>query len=360
MTQRALLPALRAVVFTFLATLLPTALVAQEGFDFDEEEVDTFGEPMEFDEDEAWGTEDEWGTDDGWGADEGTTGTTTPAAPQVSTVTGLFVPGTALAPELADLLTQTLLTELGTIEGYQTVGNDALRTEFEIMGADLAYECAFDPVCLGRYGRQLGLGKIVVGRVEAARDGGWETTIDLVDAATSTIENYRFFTTPARLADVQTALVPQLRLLFGLRPIGAGGGNVRSGPSPVQRGMAWTTLGLGVASIGAGVAFGLQANSIRNELEDCALVETAGAGFVCEITQTAARDRIDDGKKAALLSNVFLGTGLFLSAGSIVLFTVTPGGDIDEDADLASAPREFRVRPVVSHTQVGLSGSIRF
>ncbi len=354
-------PAALAVVLASLSA----PLLAQDGFDFSEDEVDTFGEGMDFTEedwgDETWGDEtgdDGWGDEgDGWGDDE-TVVEVEPLGPP--TVTGLFVPSSTAPASVADALTASLMTDLLALEGQEAVSNESLRLEFEIMGAELAYECAFDPICLGRYGRQLGIDKIVVGRVDPGRNGGWDTTIDLIDSNSSQIENYRVFATPESTEAVSAAMSGQLRTLFGLRPIGSESGPTRSGPSPVQRAMAWTTLSLGVGAIGAGVVFGLQANSIEKELTECALLETP-AGLVCaEYTQIDAQSRIDDGERAALLSNVFLGTGLFLAAGSIVLFTVTPGGDIDEDADLARAPRQLRLAPMVARGHVGVSGSLRF
>lgn len=363
MVQKALSGAWALAMAAAATALLAGPAQAQDdGFDFSEDEVEEFGEGLDFtDEEEGWGDEGDGTGDDGWGE---TTDEVVPVGPVddgITTVTGLFVPSGAIDPAIADALTETLLNELSALEGYTTVSNESLRTEFDIMGAELAFECAFDPICLGRYGRQLGLDKVVVGRVDAT-DDGWQTTIDLIDSNSASIENYRFFQTEARLLDVQETLAPQLRTLFGLRVVGDNGPDVRQGPSPVQRAMAWTTLGLGVASLGAGVAFGLQASAAEKDLTDCNIItiDLDAELFACEQTQREAQATIDDGKKAALLSNIFLGTGLFLSAGSIVLFTVTPGGDIDEDADLASRQREFRIAPVFARDRFGVSGSIEF
>ena len=78
------------------------------------------------------------------------------------------------------------------------------------------------------------------------------------------------------------------------------------------------------------------------------------------MTQLEARPMIDDGRRDATFSNVFIGGGLFLGVISAVLFTVTPGGDIDEDADLAQRNRDWRVTPAVSREGLGFSGSWTF
>ncbi len=350
--------ALMTVVF-YTVVIAPSAAMAQ-GFDFDEDEVDDFSEPMDFGDDEGFDADD-WGDDswedDGWGEEPSTS--TQPADDGVITVTGLFVPGGALDAATADGLTASLLDALGTLPGYVTVSNAPLRAEFDIMGARLAQECALDPVCLGRYGRNLGIDKIVVGRAEGS-GANWSTTIDLVDAGSSAIENYRYFTTEPRAAAIEGALTPQLRTLFGLRPVDTGGVARRTGPSPAQRAMAWTTLGLSVAALGAGVAFGLQASGTSDDLDNCTLLDGADGSVVCDITQVEAQQMIDDGKRQALMSNIFLGSGLFLGVTSIILFVITPGGDIDEDADLAQAPRRLRLAPSVTRDGFGVAGSLSF
>jgi hypothetical protein len=185
--------------------------------------------------------------------------------------------------------------------------------------------------------------------------------VNLVDAESSSIENYRLFVTESRVNAVADPMERQLRTLFGLRIISESGPAGPTGPSTAQRAMAWTTLGLGVGALAAGIVFGLDANSIDDDLTNCDVVETSDGRITCDLTQVEARAMIDDGKSAATLSNVFIGAGLFLAVGSIILFTVTPGGDIDADADLVRAPRRFQLAPAVSADgRYGVSGALTF
>lgn len=341
------------------AVLLPSDAFAQ-GFEFGEDEAEDFGEPMDFGDD-GWeddGWDDGGVVDDGWGDDTPTTPVTAPVL-DPSTVTGIIVPGDALAPALADQLTAVLMTELGNIEGNVVVSNQALQEEFEIMGAELAMECAFDPVCLGRYGRNLGLGRIVVGRVGQTPNGLWGTTIDLFETATSSIVNYRYFETEARTVSVQEAMPSELRQLFGIREQRAVVGPGRTGPSTAQVALAWTTAGLAVGAVATGIVFGLQARSGEGDIDDCNLIDTASGDPVCELTQREARPIIDDARADARLSNIMIGSGLFLGVLSVVLFTVTPGGDIDEAAGLTQR-REWRLAPAATRGGFGLNGSLSF
>lgn len=350
--------AICVIAATFLTTTagLPVVYAQDDGgFVFDDEEVEDFGEPMEFGEDDLDDLGDDGWGDDGWGEEP------EDVAPALATntVTALMIPGETLAPQLADFLTESLLREVGALEGYEVVSNQGLRDEFEIMGAELALECAFDPICLGRYGRQLGLSRVVIGRVNAAEGEMWGTTIDLVDTENSAITNYRYFETEARAAAVDVALGAQVRQLFGIREAREDAVVGRTGPSVGQKVAAWSTAGLAVGAIGAGIAFGLQSRSIQDDLENCDTVTAYDGEDVCDLTQRDGQSEIDDGKRAALLSNVFIGTGLMLGVVSTVLFTVTPGGDIDEAAETARVS-DVRIAPTAGPDSVGLSGSLRF
>jgi hypothetical protein len=353
----------------FPALLAPAQAWAQDdgGMTFDEEEVETFGEPMEFGEEEVDPLGgDDWGSEDDWSEET----PTEPVQPTVVddgviTITGYIVPGDAIDAAQAQALTDTVMSNLATFNLYNVVVSDPLQTEFAMMGGDFPMTCSFDPVCLGRYARPLGIEKVVVGRVEVNDAGQWAVTIDLIDSGNSSIENYRLFTTTPDVAGVQGALEPQMRTLLGIRREQVEQDDRRRGPSPVQLGLAWGTLGLGVASLGVGVFFGTRATALEDELTDCSLVESADGVFVCDVTQTSARGTIDDGKSAATLANVFVGTGLLLAVGSVLLFTVTPGSDIDENADVSERPRErgirnVRVAPSFDQRSVGLAGGFEF
>lgn len=362
---------LAGVILPFVVNTLVLAPAWSQESDewvFDEEESMDFSEPMEFGEDEV----DDWG-EDSWGEDDWDTTDTTPAVTPdvvvddgIVTVTALVIPGGPAGPVEADELTSVLMVELANLAelgNFEVVSNEPLRTEFDIMGGEFARECAFDPVCLGRYGRQLGLDKVVVGRVGLNDLGQWSATIDLIDASQSTVANYRVFVTEPSVDAVAAAANNQLRTLFRIRREQTTASTGRSGPSPVQKALAWSSLGLGLVSLGVGFAFGAQAGSLEDELSDCDLVPSAGGDLVCAQTQLQAQSTIDDGKSKAALANVFIGTGLLLTVGSILLFTVTPGGDIDEDAQASDSNRRIRnlrFSPTVGARGAGFAGSFDF
>jgi hypothetical protein len=227
------------------------------------------------------------------------------------------------------------------------------------MGAELAFECAFDPICLGRYGRELGLDRIVVGRVAAAADGKWGTTFDLFETPTSAIASYRYFETPAGVNIVSQVVESELKVLFGIRDAKERGPEIVQEMSPWQRYTAWTSLGLSVASLGASVSYAVAASDTQTKLDDCKQLSLSDGTSVCSRTQKDAEADITMGEEQALYSKVFLGSGVFFGAVSALLFNIQPGEEAVEEEDEDIAQR-FRVYPRVTLDSVGLAGNWSF
>ena len=260
---------------------------------------------------------------------------------ELPVVTGLVVPNESLDSRTAELLSDLLVGELGTIAIVTAVDNIDLRDEFEIMGSELATECAFDPVCLGRIGWDVGLDQVVIGRATPSRTESDVTfTLDLIDLESRSVLRYRSVEVDNNLAAISQVITRQLPFLFEIRegPVDVVDGP--TGPSPVQVGMAWTTLGLGVVSLGVGIYFGIDASNLEDEVRNGGLRE----GNVYIATQRGAQNTLDDAADSALLANVFLGTGVALLGVSALLFLITPGSDIDTQAETVS---QRRIEPPV-------------
>jgi hypothetical protein len=282
-----------------------------------------------------------------------------PADDGITQVTAIVVPSELLSAAQADELAAVVLKGLGAIPGLTIVTNEKLRSEFEIMGAELAFECAFDPICLGRYGRELGLDRIVVGRVAAAADGRWGTTFDLFETPTSAIASYRYFETPSGVNIVSQVVESELKVLFGIRDAKERGPEIVQEMSPWQRYTAWTSLGLSVASLGASVTYAVAASDTQTKLDDCKQLSLSDGTSVCSRTQKDAEADITMGEEQALYSKVFLGSGVFFGAVSALLFNIQPGEEAVEEEDEDIAQR-FRVYPRVTLDSVGLAGNWSF
>lgn len=326
----------------------------------DEFYMDVDDEELSDDELSDDGEVDEFFAEDDMGDDFG-----------LPTVTGLIVSSDTLAPPLAEALTEELNERLAALGGYEAVPNDPLKAEFEIMGPDLAAECAFDPVCMGRIGLESGIEFVVVGRVEAgSTPGEWATTLDLIDTGLSQIDNFVYFASDDRTVAVQNAFPEQLSRLFRIRFVEDR--SVEQGSGRVQRAIGWTAIGLGAAAIGAGAYFGIDFMGQKSDLEDGPVITSDGEDFrdpltgerVYTITQRDAQQRIDDMDQSRNLSFALIGAGAGLAITGAVLLAINSGGDIYEQvdgrADREPLRRRVRLSPGFARGGFSVQGGLDF
>lgn len=315
-----------------------------------EEGGDAFGDEL------GDGDVDEFFAEDDMGDDFG-----------LPTVTGLIVASDTLAAPLAAALTEALNEQLSELGGYETVPNDAILAEFEIMGSDLAAECAFDPVCMGRIGLESGIEYVVVGRVEAGSEPGtWATTLDLIDTGLSQIDNFVYYTSDDRTVAVQDSFPQQLSRLFRIRYVEDR--SVEQGSGRVQRAIGWTAIGLGAAAIGAGAYFGIDFLGQKSDLEDSPIVEDFRDPLTGErvytMTQRDAQQMIDDMDQSRNLSFALIGAGAGLAITGAVLLAINSGDDIYEQvdgrADRQPLRRRVRLSPGFARGGFSVQGGLEF
>lgn len=337
-------------------TLAGVAHAQDGGDEFYEEFSDDFSDEFydEFSDEGFDEFSDDFGDDDEFGDVFG-----------LPTVTGLIVSSETLAPQLAEQLTNQLEERLDALIEYDLVDSSPIFAEFEIMGPELARECAFDPVCMGRIGRGAGIDLIVVGRVEAtATAGQWGTTLDLIDAGLGQIDNFVYFTTAGRTVAVQESLEAQLNRLFRIRAPESEGVTKTKGRA--QRAIGWTALGLGVASIAAGTYFAVDFGSQRrdfNALDRIAGSEDPRTGYpVMDLTQIEAQRMIDDMDRSRNLSFALIGAGAGVALTGAILLAISPGKDIYEEHDTRdrNARRRVQVAPSFVRGGMGVQGGFEF
>lgn len=281
------------------------------------------------------------------------------------TVAGLIVSSETLAPQLAEQLTSQLNERLDALVEYDMVANSPIFEEFEIMGEELARECAFDPVCMGRIGRSAGIDLIVVGRVEATASAGqWGTTLDLIDAGLGQIDNFVFFTTASRTVAVQDSLHPQLNRLFRIREPDSAGISKTKGRA--QRALGWTAIALGAASIGAGTYFAFDFKGQKDDFNNLPRIPGSadpGSGYpVIDMTQVQAQRLIDDMDKSRNISFALIGAGAGVALTGAILLAVSPGKDIYDEYDSRdrNARRRISIAPSFTRGGMGVQGGLEF
>lgn len=361
-----------ALVLTFMSVGF-----AQEGEDFSDDEFsdfDDFGDGDDFDDFDDFGDDDdfddfgdfedgdEFSDFDDFGDgddfdDEGDFG--------LPTIAGLIVSSDALAPPLAEQLTQALDKELSELGIYEQVSNEAIHEEFEIMGEELAAECAFDPVCMGRIGRNAGIDMIVVGRVETtSTTGQWGTTLDLIDTGIGQIDNFVYFTTPAKTVSVQDSLRSQTYRLLRIREERSEGITKKKGRA--QRAVGWTAVALGAAAIGTGAYFAVDFKNQQKDFNDLDRIPESRdprTGLpVLDITQREGQDKIDEMNRSRNLSYALIGAGAGVALTGAILLAVSPGKDIYDEYDSRdrNARRRINIAPLFAPGGMGVQGGLEF
>ena len=255
---------------------------------------------------------------------------------------GMLVTGVVIRAEesidvfLADTLTDALMSGLDKLPGYRSVPNDMLKDKFAALGEQGTQDCAYNPICLSKIGEELGIERLVIGRLSGS-EGEYNVNIDLINVSERTTDNYISRTVRGDLDDLQKTVKGSLPRLFNIRRVRKRKKNIAPAPvesSSLQRGFAWGTAGLAVAGIGLGVYFGLSASSLESELEEGG--RTGGGFNAYTITQRDAQVKLDEAESSALTANVFYGIGLASAVVSGLLFSVTFGEDIatsEESAD---------------------------
>lgn len=280
------------------------------------------------------------------------------------TVTGLIVSSETLAPQLAEQLTGQLNDRLEALVEFDHVSNSPIFAEFEIMGEELAKECAFDPVCMGRIGREAGIDMIVVGRVEAtAASGQWGTTLDLIDTGLGQIDNFVYFTSASRTVAVQDGLKAQVNRLFRIRePEGSG---ISKSKGRAQRALGWTAIVLGAGAIGAGSYFGADFLSQKSDFKGrprLDVTDPRSGHTVYAMTMIEGQRMIDDMDKSRNLSFALIGAGAGVAITGAILLAVSPGKDIYDQYDSRdrNARRRVSIAPSFTRGGMGVQGGLEF
>ena len=269
-------------------------------------------------------------------------------------ITGVVLradPDTSLATTQA--MSDVLMLELDKLEGYRNVPNPDLLAKFSGLGEQGAQDCLYNPICLSRLGKELGLERMVIGRL-GGYSGQYTLSVDLINVEDGTVAEYVSRTVDGDEDELKAAILAIIPRLFGIR-LGKGKGNkVEEGPKeigPVQKTLAWSTAGLGVACIGLGVFFGLDASSIESDLESGPKVNNGGVA-VLAITQAEAQKKVDEAQGSATLANIFYGVGLAAAGTSVLLFLIRPGSDIATEEELSGG---FNITPLVGPDGAGVS-----
>jgi len=274
-------------------------------------------------------------------------------------IAAFFDPVDETDPRVLDRLSDALLQHLAEFEDFDTVTGIIVKSELDGMDAEKRESCIADPACVSGLAKEFSLSKVVIGRISTVGLERPRISLDVIDVPTGAMENFIEFEASPRVKGQEKELRPAAYKLFNrklpLDPVAgdSSGKGKKSEGGGLPTGQLIGAIGAGVAGmalVGVGVKFGLDATSIEDEI-------TKGRGN--GMTQKAAQTKLAEAQDAAVLSNVFYGLAGVAVATGVVLILIRPGEELADDQNQRSEV-DFWVNPVLSTEGAGVMGGVRF
>jgi TolB-like protein len=248
--------------------------------------------------------------------------------------------------ELADLLSETVAQEAHKLDGPRVIGMNEVKAVLGLEAQKQMLGCA-ESQCMAEIAGALGVDKILTGWVGKVGES-WLLNLKVVNVRTTAVEAQSSERVTGGRGEEYLDLVgPMVEKLFPEVPVKPG--QVRgvaptlrakaSSERPANRTFAWVTGGTAVATLAAGLGFGLAARSAQDEYDSLtkkALSEPVAWSRI----QTAS----DSAKSRAQIANVLYIGGGALGVTSVVLFAFSGGGSAAPPKPGDSAPA---VKPTV-------------
>jgi hypothetical protein len=330
----------------FLLLSLPSAALAQGTMTFGEDEVEEDESDEETDDGEdgtmTFGAEE---------ADEEPFGDTTDDT--TYTLAVVAVPSDALTRAQRIELQQKMRQAVSLDPAYQAQDGAPVLQGLEAAGLG---SCVTEPLCLSGIGQDADVERILLGRVEET-GRGLTLNIDLFDTTDKLFVKY---TSKGRLGnfdDVLGAVEPSMKDIFDIRIERQGPNYGDQGDTgTVQKVLAYSTAGLAVVSLGAGIYFGMSASDGEE-----AILARKDADGQFEITQKEAQQMVRDVEDDALTANVLYGASAGLAVISGILFYIESGSDVAApEGRRAGVLERIDIQPKVGFDEVGLGATFSF
>ena len=243
---------------------------------------------------------------------------------------------------------------------YDSVKGIPVMQKLDTMSADDRMMCIDDAECMANIGAEIGAANIVIGRIYTEGRDRPYVTLDLIDVANRVNKNSIYFDTQQRLRkqeqDISGALIRLFNIDTGSLDSLLGQRVVEdTNPLPTGQLVSGIVVGVvGLAAIGTGIYFGLQAKDYEGKAKDAAAANEAirnldktgttnyDSLYAAGQTQRQAKDNLDKAKDYAMIANILYASGAVAAVVSVILFLVRS----DKDEDLF-ANHEPYVAPAV-------------
>jgi len=336
-----------------LAIAAAIALAAPSlGFAQDDEGGMTFGEE-EAKEVQEGGDEEGSGDEEGmtFGEEEAEQAQGEDAGKDVVGV--LAAPSPAVSSSQRQNLQDELLTQMKNVPDIQIQSGSALLSALRERTVET---CVTEALCLGTVGDEAGVDYVAMARV-SEREDGYAIDVDYFLVGERRFEDSRTETGLGTVAAAKNQIGPMVEDMFDL--------GTRERPDVVEddTGAATTIVAISSAVLSAGgiaggIVFGNRAKQAEDELNSHEKNEN---GNYEDLTQTKARQMLEDAQGKAQTANIFYGLAGVFAVTSGVLFIVDSGNSGSEkDARPAKGLQRIRVTPTAGPDGAGFSAQIRF
>jgi len=272
-------------------------------------------------------------------------------------IMAFFDPVDSTDPKTLERLNEALVGHLTEFEDYDTV----IAVPIMKALAQMDFErdaCVYDAACISGLARDLGVAKVVIGRIQTEGLGRPKISLEAFDVETAALENYLEFETAARLRSQEKELRPAAYKLFNRQIVGGDESLLSRRRMQVDRSLpTWqlvTSISSGVAGlalIGVGIKFGLDAKDYEDQV-----ISGKKKG---SISQVKAQSLLNDAKDASVLANVMYGVGGVAAAVAILMLVIRPGDELAEDQYQRSG-YDLYLQPTFGAEGAGFVGGVRF
>ncbi len=339
-----------------LLVALPSAAFAQDTMSFGVDDVKK--DDQNDTQDKQDSQDDQGGGTMTFGADEVQNGDQQKnnSGPKSYTLAVVVIPSDAMSREQRIQLQKRMTKAVALDKHYKPQDGAALLNGLQTAGMA---SCITEPLCLAGVGQDAGVQRILMGRLEQT-SRGLDFNIDLFDVHDKLFVKY---TSAKRLANfdaVLNSVEPSMKDIFDIRVKRKGPNyGTQASSGTVQKVLAYTSAGLSVVALGAGIYFGTQASSGEDNI-----VGKKNSDGQFTITQAEADRMVRDVQSDALTANVLYGASAGLAVISGILFYVHSGSDVaapdTRRRRRASVLDNLQITPQVGLGKVGVGATLSF
>jgi hypothetical protein len=244
-------------------------------------------------------------------------------------------------------LQEALQEAVKVVKNLETTGPSKVNAGLAERDAE---SCIKETLCLSSVGRDAGVGRILIGRINKT-DSGYRLDLEYFDVTDKLFMRYKTVDELGSFSAAIKAVEPAMKELFDVREFGGPKVVDTEDTGIVQTVFAYTTAGLALACLGGGIVYGMDASAQEKEVTD----------NPSSFSQRSAQLKLNEASNTATTANIFYALGVAFGLTSVLLFTIDFGSDVDEsEEEVFFRPGNLQLAPAVAADGFGVGASFSF